>query len=192
LITAGDGVAHGTADFILLTLVRNRVQQELIAINVGLGAAVVIAALARGARDLPSLAHPRTAVLWIPYVLAYALTIGLRAAFFVPSELRGSWTFRVISPKSATAYWSAIRASMMAVVLPPTALIIAFSSVHNPAPLLWMTASVLVVTAAVDVIARGRTHRCSTVRMADDVDDTSDVTVLDLATPVKVTGQNAR
>ncbi len=263
-ITAGDRVARATADFILLTLARNRAQQELIAINAGLGAAVVIAALARGARDLSSLTHPRTAVLWIPFVLAYALTIGLRASFFVPSELRGSWTFRVISPKSANAYWSAIRASMAAVVLPPTALIavmifvpllgwrtavihtfsvcvvaaflieivaltihfvpftepyrpghanlkslwwlyvlglvpfayvparIAFASLHNPAPLLWMTASVVVVTAAVDVIARGRTHRCSTVSLADDADETSNVTVLDLGTPVKVIGQNSR
>jgi hypothetical protein len=264
LITRGDRVAQATADFILLTLVRNRPQQELIAINAGLGTAIVIAALARGAQDLASLTRPRTAVLWIPFVLAYALTIGLRAAFFVPSELRGSWTFRVISPKSASAYWSAVRASMAAVVLPPTTFIataifvpllgwrsaalhtfsvcvvaaflieivaltirfvpftepyrpghadlkslwwlyvlglvgfayvparIALSSLDTPAPLLWMTASVLVATAAVDVIARGRTHRCSTVSLADDVDETFDVTVLDLATPVKVIGQNSR
>ncbi len=263
LLTTSDRVAQATADFILLTLVRNRAQQELIAINAGLGAAVVIAALARGARDLPSLTHPRTAILWIPFVLAYALTIGLRAAFFVPGELRGSWTFRVISAKPTSAYWSAIRASMVGVVLPPTALIaaaifvpllgwrsaaihmlsvcavsgflieivsltiqfvpftqpyrpghanlktlwwlyvlglvafayvparIALSSIQNPSPLLWMTALVLLVTAAVDVLARGRTYRCSTVSEADEVDEMSSMTTLDLGTPVKVTGRNS-
>ena len=125
LITAGDPVAQATAQFILMTLARCRAQQELIAMNTALGAALVLAGLAKGASDLTSLTHPRTAVLWIPLVLAYSLTIGLRASFFVPSELRCSWTFRINGPAPAKAYWSATRASMMAFVLPPAALVAA-------------------------------------------------------------------
>jgi hypothetical protein len=125
LMTPGDPVAQATASFILRTLARCRAQQELMAINAALGAAVVIAGLARGARDVASLTHPRTAVLWIPLVLAYSMTIGLRASFFVPSELRSAWTFRFNGPEPTIAYWSATRASMMAVVLPPTALVAA-------------------------------------------------------------------
>jgi hypothetical protein len=139
LITPGDEVARATADFILHTLARCRAQQELIAINLALGAAVVIAGLARGARDVASLTHPRTAVLWIPLVLAYWLTIGLRASFFVPSELRAGWTFRINPPQPVFAYWSAVRASMIAVVVPPTALVAAAILV----PLLgWRTATI--------------------------------------------------
>jgi hypothetical protein len=123
LMTAGDPVAQATADFILLTLARCRAQQELIAINTAIGAAVVLAGLARGARGVASLAHPRTAVLWIPLVLAYSMVIGLRASFFVPSELRGSWTFRINGPGATTAYWSATRASMTVLVVPATALV---------------------------------------------------------------------
>jgi hypothetical protein len=122
-MTAGDRVAQATADFILLTLARSRAQQELIAINTALGAAVVIAGLARGVHDLSSLTRPRTAVLWIPLVLAYSMVIGLRASFFVPSELRGSWTFRINGPGATTAYWSATRASMTVLVVPATALV---------------------------------------------------------------------
>jgi hypothetical protein len=43
----------------------------------------------------------------------------------VPSELPCSWTFRINGPAPAKAYWSAIRASMMAFVLPPAALVAA-------------------------------------------------------------------
>jgi hypothetical protein len=122
LSTAGDPVAQATAQFILLTLARCRAQQDVIAINTALGAALVLAGLGRAASDLTSLTQPRIAVLWIPLVLAYSLTIGLRASFFVPSELRSSWTFRSNGPAPAKAYWSATRASMTAVVLPPAAL----------------------------------------------------------------------
>ena len=93
LMTAGDPVAQATADFILLTLARCRAQQELIAINTAIGAAVVIAGLARGARGLASLAHPRTAVLWIPLVLVVLdghrsprLVLRYRASFAVPGH----------------------------------------------------------------------------------------------------------
>jgi hypothetical protein len=123
LMTPGDSVAQATATFILRTLARCRAQQELIAINTALGAAIVIAGFARGALDLASLTHPRTAVLWIPLVLAYSMTIGLRASFYVPSELRCSWMFRANGPEPTTAYWSATRASMIAFVVPPTALV---------------------------------------------------------------------
>jgi hypothetical protein len=94
-----------------------------IAINAAIGAAIVIAALSRYARDLASLMHPRTVVLWIPLVLSYWIAIGVRASFLVPSELPASWVFRVNAPNAARAYWSAVRASMLVLVVPPTLLI---------------------------------------------------------------------
>src|SRR5262249_15687574 len=44
--------------------------------------------------------------------------IGLRAAFYVPSELPASWTFRFNGPLATTAYWSATRASAVGFLLP--------------------------------------------------------------------------
>ena len=156
LMTAGDPVAQTTADFILLTLARCRAQQELIAINTALGTSVVIAGLARAAQDIASLTRPRTAVLWIPLVLAYSMVIGLRASFFVPSEVRGSWTFRINGPESTTAYWSATRASMIVLVVPPTALV----AMAILVPLLgWSLAAIhtlgvcAIVTVLIEIVA---------------------------------------
>jgi hypothetical protein len=121
LIVGRDPIARATCDFILLTLARNRAQQAPIAINAALGAAIVIAALSNNTRTLASLMHPRTAVLWIPLVMGYWMTVGVRAAFFMPSELAASWSFQSSATEATSAYWSAVRGSTLAFVLPRTA-----------------------------------------------------------------------
>lgn len=118
-ITGRNAVAKATADFILLTIARNRAQQAPILLNAAVGVAVVAAALSRYTQGLASWTYPRTAILWIPLVLAYWTIIGLRASFFVPSELPAAWTFHANAPHPARAYWSAVRASMIGLVLPP-------------------------------------------------------------------------
>ena len=118
-ITGRNTVAKATTDFILLTVVRNRAQQAPILINAALGIAVVAAALARYTQGPASWTYPRTAVLWIPLILGYWTIIGLRASFFVPSELPAAWTFRANAPVPSRAYWCAVRSSMIALVVPP-------------------------------------------------------------------------
>lgn len=118
-----DPASRGVSEFILLTIARNRAQQAPVAINAAIGIAVVVAGLSMKAEGLASLMQPRTIVLWIPLVMAYWTAIGVRAAFFVPAELRGSWTFRVNGPASTTAYPVAVQAAMMAYVLPRTLLL---------------------------------------------------------------------
>ena len=44
------------------------------------------AALSRAGGSFESLTTPRTIVLWAPLLVAYWMTIGVRASFFVPSE----------------------------------------------------------------------------------------------------------
>ena len=119
-LVGGNRVARATCDFILLTIARNRAQQAPIAINAAIGVAIVVAGLVRYGTDLESLMRPRTAVLWIPLVLAFWVTVGLRASFFVPSELAASWSFRASAPDSGLTYWTAVRGSMLAFVMPPT------------------------------------------------------------------------
>jgi hypothetical protein len=120
-----DAVARATSDFILLTLARNREQQGLIAVNAALVTALAIAGMSHRTRDLADLMHPRTAVLWVPLLMAYGMTIGVRAAAFVPSEVRAAWAFRHNGPEPTPAYWSAARASILAFVLPRTLVVVA-------------------------------------------------------------------
>jgi hypothetical protein len=99
---------------------------------------------------------PRTIVLWVPLLVAYWMTIGVRASFFVPSELPAAWTFRANGPAVARAYWSGTRAAMIAVIVPVAALVAAVVT----APLLgwriaaWHTAFVALMTVAfVELVA---------------------------------------
>jgi hypothetical protein len=110
--------ARAGSDFIVTTLARNGAQQATIAVNAALGLTLVVAGLLRSHGDLTQLMRVRTAVLWVPLVLTYAVAIGLRAAFFMPSELPASWTFRFNGPLMTTAYWSATRASAIGFLLP--------------------------------------------------------------------------
>jgi len=119
LIVGRSRVARATADFIIQTVVRNRPQQAPIAVNAAIGLALVVAGLAYNANGVASLMQPRTAVLWMPLVLAYWGTIGLRASFFVPSELPAAWVFQTNAPLQSRAYWSAVRASTIALIVPP-------------------------------------------------------------------------
>jgi len=79
---------------------------------------MIVASLLRARGDLTQLMRPRTAVLWIPLILLYWIAIGLRAAFYVPSELPAAWTFRCNAPVQTPAYWSATRASAIGFLLP--------------------------------------------------------------------------
>jgi hypothetical protein len=118
LITLRSRLGRASADFILMTLARSGAQQATIAVNAALGLTLVVAGLLRARGDLTQLMRPRTAVLWAPLVLTYATAIGLRASFFVPSELPASWTFRFNGPLATRAYWAATRAAAIGVLLP--------------------------------------------------------------------------
>jgi hypothetical protein len=117
-----DVVARGTADFILLTIARNRAQQGPIAISAAIGLAMIVVAVSGiGGTNGRFWAVPATAdLLRVPLVLAYWTAVGMRAAFFVPSELPAAWSFRTNALEATRSYWSATRAAMVAFVLPPT------------------------------------------------------------------------
>jgi hypothetical protein len=99
-------------DFVLMTIARCRPQQAPIAVNAAIGAAIVVFAFARERTDAQSV------LLAIPLVVAYWLAIGLRAAFFVPSELAAAWTFGVNARWEPRVYRSAVRTAAAAFILP--------------------------------------------------------------------------
>jgi hypothetical protein len=110
-----DLVALATSDFILTTLARSRTQQAPLAINAAIGLALVVFGFVRVRGDASA------ALLAIPLLLAYWTAIGLRASFFVPSELPASWVFHANAPNESVSYRRAIRASIIGFVLPAAA-----------------------------------------------------------------------
>jgi hypothetical protein len=119
-----DPAARATADFVVVTLGRNRRQQGAVAMTAAIGAAIVIASLTQKVRDLESLTQPRTIVLWIPLVLTYWSVLGLRAAFLMPSELPAAVTFACHGPSDTHAYWSGVRGAMIAVLAVPVTFVV--------------------------------------------------------------------
>jgi len=112
LIAGGNHAAAATADFILLTLARHRARMAPIASDAAVAVAIVIAGLSSNTPNVDALVRPRTAVLWMPLVVGYWMTIGLRRSFFAPSEPAGEWTFRVNG--TSNGVWPAVRAAMIA------------------------------------------------------------------------------
>ncbi len=118
-------IARAMADFIVTTIARNRPQQVPVVMNGAIGLAIAVAGLSRAAGTRPSGNGLRTAVLWIPLLGAYWTAIGLRASYFVPSELPSAWTFRANGPDNPRARWSATRAASIAVLIPPALFLVA-------------------------------------------------------------------
>ena len=118
LMLGRDQLARATADFVLATIVRNGSQQATIAITAAIGLMLIVGALLRTTGDAAPIIRPRTAVLWIPLVLVYWIGIGLRAAFFMPSDLPASWTFRFNGPLRASAFWAGTRAAAIGFMVP--------------------------------------------------------------------------
>ena len=117
-LSGRNGAARGLAAFLLLTLARSRAQQTPVAISAAIGIALAVAGLSR-AEDLESLMRPRTAVLWIPLLLTYWTAMGVRASFFVPSELAAAWAVRLNAPRCARARWIAVRSALAGFLIPP-------------------------------------------------------------------------
>jgi hypothetical protein len=81
---------------------------------------LVFAGLSKNVQTLETLMVPRAAVLWIPLVMSYALTIGLRASFLLPSEVGAAWSFRAHGTGDGVTQWVAVRAALAGFVIPRT------------------------------------------------------------------------
>jgi hypothetical protein len=125
LLAGRQAVARATADFLIVTIARNRAQQTPIALNAAVGLALVVIAATRFGGTPAAFDYVRTLTLAVPLVLTFWTMIGLRAAFFVPSELRAAWTFRVNAPAGSRAYRRAVCASLVALVAPPAVVVAA-------------------------------------------------------------------
>jgi hypothetical protein len=151
----GNPGAKGIADFVLLTLMRSPAQRMPVIVTTAIAVSLIATAVTpalwsplRPPTTLASLMQPRPAVLWVPLVLTYWIAVGLRASFYMPSELAAAWTFRTNGgERLAAAPFLGTRAAMMAVVEPAAIL----SSVAVTALLLgwWIAALHTMFVAAV-------------------------------------------
>ena len=80
---------------------------------------MLILELARHRGGLASAVRAPEIVLAIPLMLAFWTCIGMRAAFFVPSELPAAWTFHENARRASSAYALGTRAAILAFVGPP-------------------------------------------------------------------------
>ena len=106
-----------------MTLSRNREQQAYGAVSAAIAVGVVTFALSRHFTGVASLMRPRTIVLWVPLVVGYWMAVGLRASFFVPSQLAAAWLFHANAKACRASYWSAVRAVMIVMVLGPAIIV---------------------------------------------------------------------
>jgi len=130
VVAGRDRAARAIAEFIVLTLARNRAQQAPVAMTAAIGFAIVVAALGDDAGDLAAVLRPRTAVLWIPFMAAYWLPIGVRASAFIPADLHAAWGVRLNAPDRPDASRRALVAAMLGVVVPP---VVALAALLVPA-----------------------------------------------------------
>ncbi len=175
LLAGRTAVARATADFLLTTIARNRAQQTPIAINAAIGLALAVITVTWYGGTFAAFTRPRTLTLSIPLVLAFWTAIGVRASFYVPSELPAAWAFRANAPNRSRGYRRAVCASIVAVVgLPALAVsVAALLPTRDPAAIgrhatfvaLLVVALAQVLTATVDFIPFTRPYRAGHAKL---------------------------
>ena len=121
VLAGGSRPARAIADFILTTLARSRAQQAPIAINAAIGVVMIVLDVYRTRGGADAVVHLSAAWSPLPLMAAFWMAVGVRASFFVPSELRAAWTFRVNAVDAPGARHAAIRAAMFAMIVPVAA-----------------------------------------------------------------------
>jgi len=112
LLLPGDRLARAASDFILTTIARNPAQRLPVAINAALGLGMIVISLSRARDDATA------SLMAMPLIAAFWLSIGMRASFFIPSQLPAAWTWFINAPDRLTSYRAAMRASIVGVVVP--------------------------------------------------------------------------
>jgi hypothetical protein len=123
LLAGPNRAARGLAEFVVVTLVRNRAPQAMLAMNGALGVVMIVIELTRRDSDAAGLFQPSMTLARIPLLAAYWLAIGLRASFFVPSQLPAAWALRTNTLVGPRVNHSAIRGATATLLVPPVGLL---------------------------------------------------------------------
>jgi hypothetical protein len=121
ILAGGSRPAQGIADFVVTTLARSRAQQAPIAINAAIAVVMIVLDVYRTRGEADAALHLSAAWSPLPLMAAFWIAVGVRASFFVPSELPAAWTFRMNAIDAPGARHVAIRAAMVAILVPAAA-----------------------------------------------------------------------
>jgi hypothetical protein len=118
VLAGGSRPAQAIADFVVTTLARSRAQQAPIAMNAAIAVVMIVLDIYRTRGEADAVVHLSAAWSPLPLMAAFWIAVGVRASFFVPSELPAAWTFRINAIDAPGARHAAIRAAMFAMLVP--------------------------------------------------------------------------
>jgi hypothetical protein len=105
--------------FIMTTLLRSRQHRLIVSAYLGLALAIgTLSVLAGGLRGTLAFDHPATSLLALPLVTMFFATLGLRAAFTVPSDPDANWAFRLSQPRLTSALDATLICLLLLSILP--------------------------------------------------------------------------
>lgn len=115
--------ARARYTFVLMSLIRSRRHLLIVASYLGIGVALsAVRVVTASLRSRLSLDEPAAYQIVIPLIITFFLSLGVRAAFAVPTDLPANWVFQVVGPRNHLQLRSAARAAFYALaVLPVTA-----------------------------------------------------------------------
>lgn len=123
LLAGPNRAARALAEFVVVTMVRDRAPQAMLAMNAALGVVMIAIELTRRDSDAAGIFYPSIAVARIPLLAAYWLAIGLRASFFMPSQLPAAWALRTNTLAGPRVNHSAIRGAAATLLVPPVSVL---------------------------------------------------------------------
>lgn len=121
-------VVRSITTFVVTTLLRSRRHRLIVTAYLGLALAIgTLSVIAGGLRGTLPLDRPATSLLALPLVTMFFTTLGLRAAFTVPSDPDANWMFRLSQPR-LTAAVDATLVSLLLLSIVPIATVTALGA----------------------------------------------------------------
>jgi hypothetical protein len=133
--------------FAITTLLRSRQHRLIVTAYLGLALAIgTLSVIAGGLRGALPFDRPATSLLALPLVTMFFTTLGLRAAFTVPSDPDANWVFRLSQPRLTAAVDATLVSLLLLSVVP-----IATATVLGALAFGW-TRHAAAVTALMDIV----------------------------------------
>jgi hypothetical protein len=112
-------VVRSITMFALTTLLRSRQHRLIVTAYLGLALAIgTLSVIAGGLRGPLPFDRPATSLLALPLVTMFFTTLGLRAAFTVPSDPDANWVFRLSQPPLTAAIDATLVSLLLLSVVP--------------------------------------------------------------------------
>jgi hypothetical protein len=112
-------IVRSLLTFTVTTLLRSRRHRLIVTAYSGMALAIgTVSVIAGGLRGTIAFDRPETSLLVVPLVTMFFLTLGLRAAYMVPSEVDANWVFRLSQPSVMPAVDATVVSMLLLSVVP--------------------------------------------------------------------------